>query len=376
MERQLVTIRKIKDIQDIEGADRIKLAIVDGWKTIVKNGEFNIGDYGVYFEIDSLIPLEDERFEFINTTKTMNGVKARYLKTIRLRGQISQGLVLPIAALKEIAEIVGDNPEEYLERDFSETLGVVKYEEPDDAPVGSQKSGSFPFYVEKTGENRIQNVFDRYAENYKDVEFYPTLKMDGSSMTIAYVNNPAYFTGKVGIDYTAEDTEQLWVASHRLVLRKPRPDPETGDVRKNAFYEAYHATGLEKTLPKWCKEKGVQIAIQGELLGPKIQKNFEKFNKNTFRAFYVYFIDEGRRATPTEFKAICEELGLKTVKVYPPIKIFQVCKTVEEILEMAEGDSENNPHREGLVFKSDQLNRHGQPISFKAISNTYLLGKK
>lgn len=377
MERKLVTIRKIKDITDIEGADRIKLAIVDGWKTITKTGEFNAGEYGVYFEIDSLIPLDDERFEFIKNTKNMDGVKSRFIKTIRLRGQISQGLVLPIQSLQEIADIVGDKPEEFLDRDFADVLGVLKYEEPDDTPVGSAKSGSFPEYMQKTGENRIQNVFEKYSELYKDVEFYPTLKMDGSSMTIAYVNKPQYFTGKIDKDYTAETTEQLWVASHRLVIREPKPDSETGEFRSNAFYEAYYKTGLEKTLPEWCERNNKQIAIQGELLGPKISKNFEKFNEFTFRAFYVYFIDEDRRATPEEFDAICKELGVTTVKVYPPIKIFQVCQTVEEILEMAEGVSENNTlQREGLVFKANVFNRFGKPVSFKAISNTYLLGKK
>lgn len=376
MERQLVTIRKIKEIKDIEGADRIKLAIVDGWKTIIKKGEFEVGDYGIYFEIDSLIPLDDERFNFINTTKTVDGVKATYIRTIRLRGQISQGLCLPISKVQEIADVVGDNPEAFLDRDFAELLKVVKYEEPDDAPVGSQKSGAFPMYIQKTGEKRIQNVFDKYSEEYKNAVFYPTLKMDGSSMTIAYVNEPAYFTGKLGRDYEEDTTEQTWVASHRLVIRQPKPDPETGEVRTNAFYEAFKNSGLELKLPEWCKRNNKQIAIQGELLGPKIQKNFEKFNKFTFRAFYVYLIEEGRRATPTEFFEICKELGVETVKTYEPIKIFEVCKTVEEILEMAEGESENNPHREGLVFKSDTLNRNGKPVSFKAISNTYLLGKK
>lgn len=375
MERKLVTIRKIKDIQNIEGADRIKLAIVDGWKTIVKNGEFQIGDFGVYFEIDSLIPMEDERFDFIQSSKSMFGVKARYLKTIRLRGQISQGLVLPIHYLKEIQEIVGDHPENFLDFDFAEHLGVLKYEEPDDMPVGSEKRGSFPFYIEKTGENRIQNVFDKMKDVYKDVEFIPTLKMDGSSMTIAYVNNPAYFTGKEGKDFDNTTTDQTWVASHRLVLREPTEDPETGEVRKNAFYEAYYRTGLDTKLKEWCLANNTQIAVQGELLGPKIQSNFEGFNEFTFRAFYVYLIDQGRRATPTEFLKICKELDIQTVKHYEPIKVFQVFSTVEEILDFAEGASERNPKREGLVFKADVL-YNGQPLSFKAISNTYLLGKK
>lgn len=369
VERKLVTIRRVKELQPIHNADRIKLAFIDGWKTVVKHDEFNVGDYGVYFEIDSLIPMEDERFEFIKTTKKMDGVKGRYVRTIRLCGQLSQGLMLPIEKVKEVADIVGDNPEAFLNQDFAKELNVIKYEENLDTGTSSEKVCDYPFYVEKTGENRIQNVFEEYAENFKDVEFVPTLKMDGSSMTVCYVNNPVYFTGRAGVDYKEDQTEQIWVGSHGMVVRKPTAK------KSNAYYEAYNRTNLENTLPEWCRKNGKQIAIQGELVGPKVQGNFEKFRENTFKAFYVYFIDEGRRATVEEFDVICEELGLQKVVTYPPIKIFQEVNSVEDILDMAEGSSENHPLREGLVFKSNTL-YNGRPISFKAIANSYLLKKK
>jgi len=370
--RKLATIRQIIDIQDIEGADRIKLATVDGWKTIIKKDEMEIGDYGVYFEIDSLIPDRNDVFAFLKTTKKFEGRVWKFLKTIRLRGQISQGLLLPLSVLPKVKEIVGDNPQDFLDYDFSESLGIVKYEPPSELVVSSDSKGTYPSYVRKTGEERIQNVFAKYKERYADVEFVPTLKMDGSSITVCYVNNPTYFVGH------SEDneglTEQVWVGSHNHVLKAPLEIDGVEIVRPSGFYSAVDSVNLGERLADWCRENNTQIAIQGELLGPKIQGNFEKFNQFTMRAFYVYFIEEARRATPTEFIRICNEIGIETVKHYEPIKVFQVFSTVDEVLDFAEGKSEFNPIREGLVFKADVM-RNGEPVSFKAISNSFLLRK-
>lgn len=371
--RKLATIRKISDIQPIEGADRIQLAIVDGWKTIVQNGKFNIGDFCVYFEIDSLIPETNEVFSFLQTTKKFEGKTWKYLKTIRLRGQISQGLILPIDELQEVKEIVGENPQDFLDYDFSEALGVVKYEPPSDLAVSGQAKGSFPSYIRKTGENRIQNVFEKLKENYADIEFVPTLKMDGSSLTVCYVNDPVFFVGRS--EDTEGLTEQVWVGSHNNVLKEPQIVDGEEIVRKNGFFEAVDSINLREKLANWCRENDTQIAIQGELLGPKIQGNFEQFNDFTFRAFYVYFVKEARRATPDEFRKICNEIGVTMVKEYEPIKVFQVFKNVDEILDFAEGESEYNNIREGLVFKSNVL-VNGEPLTFKAISNSFLLRKK
>lgn len=371
--RKLVTIRQISDIQDIEDADRIKVATVDGWKTIVKKDEFIVGDYCVYFEIDSLIPDDHETFSFLKTKKSFEGKKWKFLKTIRLRGQISQGLILPIATLPEVQKIVGEAPEDFLEYDFSEALGIVKYEPPSELKIISDSKGSYPSYIRKTGEERIQNVFSKYKALYGDVEFVPTLKMDGSSITVCYVNEPAYFIGN------SEDneglTEQVWVGSHNHVLKAPLEIDGVEIVRPSGFYHAVDSINLRDRLADWCRANDTQIAIQGELMGPKIQGNFEKFNDFTMRAFYIYFIKEARRATPSEFVRICNEIGVKMVAHYEPIKVFEVFSNVGEILAFAEGESEFNSMREGLVFKADIM-RNGEPVSFKAISNSFLLGKK
>lgn len=372
MTRKLATIRKINDIFDIPNADNIKLALVDGWKTIIKKDVFNVGDFGIYFEIDSLLPLDDERYSFINNTKKMYCEKYRYIKTIRLRGEISQGLLMPLSDFPEILKVINGEPEKFIDVDFSEQLNVVKYEEMEDIPMNMDMLGTYPHYIKKTGEKRIQNVWDTYKEKYKDVEFTPTLKMDGSSTTVAFVSNPIYFVGRE--DYKKNLTEQCWVGSHHRVLKDPVVD-EYGVLKTNGFHEAVKKVNLKEKVTKWCKENNKQIAIQGELLGPKICGNFEQFKNFDFRAFYVYFIDENRRAKPNEFKNICDELDIPMVREYEPIKVFQEFDKLEDLLAFAEGDSENHSLREGLVFKSNDLDM-GEPITFKVISNKYLLKKK
>lgn len=406
--RKLVTLRTVAALTPIANADRIELATIDGWKTIVKKGELTVGGYCVYLEIDSLIPMSYEPLSFIPKKRTFSGEKYLYLTTMKMRGTLSQGLAMPVHALPEIAEIIGDDFEQFLDHDFSETIGVLKYEEPSALNVAGDKKADFPFYVRKTSENRIQNVFEQLKEQYFDLTFVPTLKMDGSSLTAAYVNTPVHFIGSAEEKENLEN--QFWVASHTQVLKSPEEaeacmlkkeaekraemieageeitDEELDETeeekakrikkrcKKNGFYHAVDSLNLRTKIAEWCETNNTQIALQAELLGPKIQGNFEKFNDYTLRAFNVFFIEEQRYATPEEFLTITDELEVPIVTQYDPIKVFQVCETVDDLLEMAEGASMNRDNREGLVFKSTTL-VNGEVISFKVISNSFLLLK-
>jgi RNA ligase (TIGR02306 family) len=105
MERKLATIRKITDITPIEGADKIELATVGGWKVVVaKDAGHKVGDLVVYCEIDSFLPIRDE-FEFLRKSsykKMSDGTEGFRLKTSKLRGQISNGLILPLSTLEKV----------------------------------------------------------------------------------------------------------------------------------------------------------------------------------------------------------------------------------------------------------------------------------
>jgi len=91
--RKLVHIEKINEILPIEGADKIELVKVLSWQCIAKKGEFKVGDLCVYHEIDSVCP-ETDNYEFLRSRKFR-------IRTIKMKGELSQGLALPISILPE-----------------------------------------------------------------------------------------------------------------------------------------------------------------------------------------------------------------------------------------------------------------------------------
>ena len=104
--RRLVSVRKIDAIEDIPNADLIKAAVIGGWKVVVKAGEFQPGDLCVFFEIDSFLPADDPRYEFLLKNKTTwMGKEGIRLRTIRLRRALSQGLALPISSFFSTVKI-------------------------------------------------------------------------------------------------------------------------------------------------------------------------------------------------------------------------------------------------------------------------------
>jgi RNA ligase (TIGR02306 family) len=335
MERKLASIRKISDIQPIEGADMIELAIVDGWKVVVaKNVNHKVGDLVVYCEIDSFLPIKEE-FEFLRKgsyKKMVDGTEGFRLRTIKLRGQVSQGLILPIHTLP-LLEMVHEG------QDVTEMLGIVKYEPPIPAELAGKVKGLFPSFLRKTDEERIQNLSGE-IETWKDKTFYVTEKLDGSSATFYYKD------GEFG------------VCSRNLELL------ETED---NTFWKFARQVDLENKM----RDFDINISLQGELIGEGIQGNPYKIKGQTVRFFNLFDIDLQEYHNLSMFEGVCNRFGVEMVPILN--KHFGIFETVEDILEYADGKSVLNPNfdREGVVIRS--LDRK---ISFKAISNKFLLNEK
>lgn len=354
-ERKLVTARVISDIQPIPNADAIEVATVDGWEVVVKKGEFKIGDTCLYFEIDSLIPATGY-FDFLAPrAKMYDGVLRARIKTIKLRGQISQGLVAPIRDFVASWDDIGSY-------DFDAVLNVIKYEPPQDGS-GCAAGGTFPVFIPKTDEERCQNIFAKYKARHSDVVFQKSLKLDGSSITMAWITEPDWFLPNLGQDgepYAHEyDDAQFIVASRNQTLRY---NPESR-----------WWMGVENTqVIERMKALGKSIAVQGELMGPGIQKNRENFTEYKIFAFRVWFIDEQRFGTDEEFHDICRTLGLEIVPQLGRCKPFEEFETVKDMLADADRPSINNKIAEGVVYKSVNL-VNGQMIHFKAINNKFLL---
>jgi len=339
MERKLATIRTITNIQPIDGADMIELASVGGWNVVVaKDVGHKIGDKVVYCEIDSFLPIREE-FEFLRKSsyKKMGEQEGFRLKTIKLRGQVSQGLILPISVLNPPDTNIYVEPFEGL--DVTEMLDIVKYEPPIPAELAGKVKGQFPSFLRKTDEERIQNLTKEFEEwKYQSKhQFYVTEKLDGSSATFYYNN------GEFG------------VCSRNLELL---------ETEGNTFWKVAREMDLENKLSKY----GRNISLQGELIGEGIQGNPYKIKGQKVMFFNVFDIDKQQRESLGGFLKVMDDLFLEFVPIIDIV--FELPESVDEMLKMAEGKSKlnSNTEREGLVVRSIDTT-----ISFKAISNKFLL---
>ena len=325
--RKLASVQRVAEVKAIDGADKIEAYRINGWWVVDKKDSHKVGDLVVYCEVDSWIPHAIAPFltKPGHQPREYLGVEGERLRTIKLKGQISQGLLLPL---------VGDNQEEGY--DVSEILGVVKWE--DTRYMSNMTArGSFPEFIPKTDQERVQNI-DRTLEKYFGESFEVTIKRDGSSLT-AFVNG-----------------EESGVCSRNVNLK------ETED---SAFWCAANSLSL---IPKIIST-GRNLALQGELMSQKIQGNYEKVQGIEWNCFDIYDIDTQKYLLPKERRELCKELDIPHIAVVD--EDFVLCHNVDQILEMAEGSGVNKGvKREGLVFKQN----NGQ-FSFKAISNEYLFRK-
>lgn len=351
--RKLVTIRKIDDILPIPNADAIEVAVVGGWKVVIKKGEFVIGDHALYHEIDSWIPHEIAPFlSKGKEPRVYEGVLGERLKTVKLRGQISQGLLIPLPSNLVLSDCQGfvvdtHTQEKYaVDADFTEYFGVLKWERPVPASLAGMVRGPFPSFIPKTDQERIQNLKAELAEwANAGMEFEVTEKLDGTSCTI-YKNSALMEYGK----------EPLGVCSRNLDLK---------DTPENTYWSAARAADVHAVILR----DGRNLAIQGEIVGNGIQGNQYKLRNQVFYVFDIYDIDRKCYFTPLQRREFCEKHGLNHVPVHSTQYVLGD-GDISQLLVMAEGTSQiNDSQREGLVFKSNI----DPEISFKAISNKWLL---
>lgn len=327
IKRKLASIQIIEDLQPIEGADKIEKARVKGWWAVVKKGDFKVGDRCIYYEIDSFLPIKPE-YEFLlkgskpKTMKVDSGeVQGIRLRTVTLKGQISQGLVLPC------------NEDGEVDTDLTEKLGIIKYEAPIPPQLSGKVKGNFPSFIPKTDEERIQNMAQVLSN------FYVTEKLDGSSVT---------YYKKDGV---------LGVCSRNLELSE-------GDTSQ---WKLARELDLANKLPE-------DMALQGELVGNGIQQNPLKLSGHKVFFFNAYNIRTGTYLNFKDFIQFCKSIGVETVPILEDN--FVLPSTVEAMLEYAKGKSAINPEteREGVVVRPKvEMIYDGVRLSFKAISNNYLL---
>lgn len=372
MERQLASIQRCSAVRPIEGADKIEVASVLGWECVVKKGEVKPGDLGVYIEIDSIVP-DTPLFEFLKDKKFR-------VRTIRLRGQISQGLFMSLSYFPELIAVMKEG------LDVTERLGITKYEPEEVASSTPKKQKPWWFYVlvripflrwlvvrkvgsgsnfpthlvPKTDETRLQAFGAGFLETYKDLPISITQKMDGTSLTIIWNR------GRLSVC-----SRNMWFPTYK----------------SNVYWNIVKSMNL----PRICKgTKLNNFAMQGELCGPGIQGNKYKLDKPVVFVYGIYDISNQVYLTPIELKFVVESIASMcycqdTLKMVPILveqtTIGAIGTTVDDWIKYATTKSVLNPDtfNEGIVVRSLDNKPYavhgmnGRRFSWKLVSPDFLL---
>lgn len=430
--RQLARIVEIDDVLPHPNADRLSLAIIGGWQVCVKLDEFKKGDWALYCEIDSLVPTSLPEFAFLeergDNLKTFNDQTYCRIKSIKLRKEMSQGLLVPIpVALASAGKVEGD--------DCTEELGVLKYDKSESKvnnPVevrygwfhrlalrilGPQPEPlPFPAFLRKSEENRVQNASTMYKHAVANrEEFEVTVKLDGESMTVySMEDGDRLVTGVCSRNTEIEQQDIVfsWPKAIRrwiglLMLRNRRaiqprcfvkPEGKFGlawikqlinlnresrfiNVGTPKFVRVIKADSdsFLKTARNWAimeklkleyKRRGVAYTVQGEVVGPGIQGNYEGMAEKQFFVYRVY-VNGREPLLPEEAREVCKRVGLSYVPVLDDH--FRLPVDMKDLLRYAEGPRffAKSGTREGVVVKSKT-----RDFSLKIISNKYLLNEK
>lgn len=373
MSRKLASVQKIKAIKPIEGADKIEIVQVLNWNCVAKKGEYQVGDKVIYFEIDSLLP-DIPMLEWLKGSSWSQKLNKYKISTHKFRGQISQGLVMPISDFPKLLEqtiqltdptayVAGAVGLEYLEEgmDLTETLNIEKYEPPvSNGPLGD--TISHEWYVPKTDEERIQVCAENVLPEYINVDpddWYVSVKLDGCSCTAGLFSDAFLIGGR-----------NQWYKDENMY---------TTTVKKYG--------DLQKKLEEYKAVNGIYVVFQGELCGPGIQSNRLGLSEKEWFIFNVFVSKTGEMDSYTKcdtlrMMRLCEEFGLKTVPIISNDKKFDfkvttdIDKTVENLLKYVDeikyrdyfGDAAPSQIAEGVVFR-----KYDMTNSFKVVSNKYLL---
>ena len=339
--RQLATIRRIDAIKDIPDADRIQAYQIGGWWVVDTKGKYEVNQLVVFVEVDSWVPTAIAPFlSKDKEPREFNGIKGERLKTVKFKKQISQGLLLPLTICTKVEESYWSDPGSFESSDVTDMLGIIKCESPEEKIIPANAKGSFPAFIPKTDQPRVQNMQRQYqAWVTQGLQFEVTEKLDGSSMTVFCIE------GEDG------------VCSRNLELKN-----EGG-----TFWD----TALELELHKKIRSTGRNLALQGELCGPGIQGNSYQLTKFHWFCYDIFDIDKQEYLLPDERMNLLCSYNIPSVPVYFGMG-QSLPDTIEDLIQASNGNSLLNPKvkREGFVFK--QYDSHD---SFKVISPEWLLKK-
>ena len=331
--RVLTRIVTIDDIVPADNADRLEIAIVGGWRVVVAKGQFHAGDRAVFAEVDSLIPADNPAFGFsdgmVSQAKTVDGKKYVRIRTIRLRGNLSQGILFPLGNFPQLQGVADGE-------DISDILGILKYEPVDNSEA--HIAGEFDQSVaRKSDSERVQNLTKIFDSLRDDYQWVATEKLDGQSITIAKTD------GKLRIFTRNKEVD---VEGHKLFQVHPRE-----------FFERIIPEG-------W--------ALQGELIGEGIQSNKLKVRGLDYRIFSVFA--DGNEVPLEKWHQMEELYSMAVPTLDINLEDFQDANALIQHVDGLESAYCPGVLAEGVVFHQvdgKTIPRLGRS-TFKVISNAFL----
>ena len=358
----LASIQKVIDVAPIPNADLIEKIGVLGWSVVAKKDEFKPGDWCIFIEIDTILPRTDwSEFLFKHPEDT----KYR-LRTIKLKKQISQGLVLRPQDVN-LAGNVGGNKDTFtyfceLGEDVSEFLGITKFEKPIPVQLRGTVKGKFPSFLRKTDEVRIQSE-PKLLEQLQGKPYYITQKMDGTSAT--FYNWKGVFgvcsrnlEMKNPYDNPKERFKYLWDMIRRFLrMAKQRSKQNPRTFNLNVYWKMAEKYNIKE----WLLDG---YAIQAEICGPSIQGNKMGLVENEMFIFNLWDINKQEYIYPKN------EITLDFGNFVPVIKYGEIFPetNIEDLLDLAKGVYKNETPHEGIVIRAID-----QSVSFKVVNNEFLL---
>lgn len=368
-----VKIVIIDKVDTHDNADRLEIARVAGWQSIIGKGQFQAGDWAVYVPIDSLLsePLESYLFP---TDSKIRLEKSR-VRSIKIRGALSQGLL--VSMTPELLYLFPQLAKKHMGDDVADVLGIIKYEPPEQ---------HLPKHMRATPKRKINPWFSKFTdiENFKH---YPDLFQEGEEVWVSEKLHGS--SVRFGLLPTAVNS--WWRRFMKKLHLLPRYEYVYGsrnvqlqERHSGGFYEKrgliklknganiYEAVGKNYGFKNILKPGEI---LYGEIIGHNIQKGYDYGLKNDW-AFYAYDVKkDGVYLDPEDFILWC---GLRGVHHVPTIYSGPYNK--EAVEAMASGPSilapEAQPMREGIVIKpmKESLSKIGRLV-LKFLNDDFLLIK-
>ena len=352
-----VPVVRVDRIEEHPGADALEIAVVRGFRCVVKIGAHRAGDLVAYIPEDSIVPealiREMRLWDEDRGRGMLAGKRGDRVKAIRLRGIVSQGLLYPVEDRAE-----GDN--------LAAELDIVKYEP--EIPVHMQ--GEVANLRGHTLSYDIESIqkFPGLLREGEEVVF--TEKLHGTWTCFGYdpsLDHPDLLEG--GTIVTSKGASDTGLAFQWN-------DENASNLYVMTFRAAMLDTGMWDRVRAECERSGEPLFILGETFGKKVQDLDYGQQGRAFRVFDMY-LGPPRRGRFLDYDELVERASAWGLETTP--RLYRGPFSMETAEQHRDGRTtfRGNHVREGIVIapvrERECPDLPGNRVKLKFVSPKYLL---